>query len=308
MDRNPGASSATPGFLSSAAGTVRDLREQTDLEREIPFFGSQVEARRFVETCLAKALAELPGIVRYVDFGGGQGVLARAMSDALIAAGRQTSATVIDANANYLAGARARGLQVELANIESCTAADVDLATMRLVNHYCGYEQQALMLKRIEQSLLPGGVFVSQIETGSAAICRLQSQIANALSTEHCAGYHWPTLDEYITLARRAGFDEVCVMGESPPVDASINEALASAWRRFHGRQLQELASRGGIEEMDRVLAQRAEFFRESHALIAAGWGQARPGETQPLALQEYRLRYPIVFCRRPRQLLARSD
>jgi len=286
-------------FRSSAAGTARDVREHTNLELEIPFFGSRVEAASFVAIALGRAIALLPQTVHYVDFGGGQGILAREMTDALIGAGRTAITTVVDANPSYLADARARGLQVALENIESCTMSDVDLATMRLVIHYCGPDQQASILQRIHRTLAPGGVFVSQIETGEEDVCRLQARIANALSTESRFGYHWPTLSEYIEIARRAGFDEMDVIGESRAVDTSFNEALAAAWRRFHGRELRELASQERLIEMNQLLAQRARFFRESHALIAETFGNVPGVDTQSQGLQKFRLHYPIVFCRR---------
>ncbi len=300
LPNNDVAEQAASGFEPSAAGTVRDLREQTDLERAIAFFGSESEARSFARASLAHVLADLPQSVCYVDFGGGQGTLARVMEDALRAAGRRTHCTVIDSNARYLAAAKARGLQVRLANIETCAATDVDFATMRLVNHYCGYEQQARLLRSIHRALRPGAALVSQIETGEAVICRLQTRIANALSTEGRPGYCWPTLEEYLLLTSRAGFDAIRIIGESPPVNTSVDEALASAWRRFHGRRLEQLVNSGGADQAGRLLAERARFFRESRLMIAAELADAQGGSAQQPAEQlRFRLQYPIVYCRR---------
>ena len=278
---------------------MRDLRERTNLAQAISFFGSHHEARRFADVCLARTLGDLPGETRCVDFGGGQGIVAQAMHDALLAAGRQPHVMVVDSNANYLADARARGLSVQLANIEACELADVDLATMRLVNHYCGYEQQGSMLANIHKALRPNGMFVSQIETGAAEICRLQGKISNALSNESCSGYYWPTLTEYIALTEAVGFVETCVIGESPPIEATINEALATAWKRFHGRRLEDFAKEGRIDEMNELLAERAKFFKESRVLIAQELGEGTGSSPSSSAQGIFQLSYPIVYCRR---------
>lgn len=287
------------GFFPTAAGTVRDLRERTDLARAIAFFGSDAEAKAFVDVCLTHALSALPEPFRHVDYGGGQGVVAAAMRDTLSGRGRSARITVVDANPRYLEDARKLGLDVHLANIEDCTLDGIHLATMRLVNHYCSLEQQAAMLSAIHDALHPGGVFVCQIETGLDAICRLQTRISNALSEEGGAGYHWPTLAEYLDLAKRAGFVDATVIGERAPVESTINEALAAAWRRFHGSKLESLASAERLEEMDRLLAQRTEFFRMCHRLVAEELEMpAETASTQP-ALARFELRYPIVSCRR---------
>ncbi|MFZ5635069.1 MAG: class I SAM-dependent methyltransferase [Pseudomonadota bacterium] len=287
------------GFRPTAAGTVRDLRERTDLARAIAFFGSREEARAFAGICLSRTLPLLPGKVRYVDYGGGQGVVASAMQDALRAAGRATDVTVVDANPRYLADAAALGLNVHLANIEDCALGDVDLATMRLVNHYCSRPQQAAILRAIHDALRPGGVFVSQIETGRDAICRLQTRISNALSEEGGAGYHWPTLEEYFAMAKEAGFVDAVVIGESAAVESTINEGLAAAWRRFHGSKLEALAADGRMEETDRLLAQRAEFFRTCHRMVAEALDISAGDASSHPALAKFELRYPIVCCRR---------
>jgi SAM-dependent methyltransferase len=288
-----------PQFLPSSAGTIRDLRERTNLAQAIAFFGSHPEASRFVDVCLSKTLADLPEKIHCVDFGGGQGIVAHAMQQALLAAGRQPHVMVVDSNANYLSDARARGLSVQLANIESCAVAGLDLSTMRLVNHYCSCEQQGSMLANIYKSLRPNGMFVSQIETGAAEICRLQGKISNALSNESCSGYYWPTLNEYIALAEAAGFVETCVIGESPPVEATFNEALATAWKRFHGRRLEDFARDGRIDEMNRLLAERAQFFKASHLSIAQEWGEGTGSSQTSPAQGRFQLHYPIVYCRR---------
>ncbi|PPU04938.1 MULTISPECIES: methyltransferase domain-containing protein [Xanthomonas] len=289
----------TSGFQPTAAGTVRDLRERTNLAEAISFFASRQEAQTFAATALAHALPVLPQAVRYVDYGGGQGVLADAMRNALSAAGRECDVAVVDSNLRYLQDARALNLDTRLANIEECPLHDADLASMRLVNHYCGYNQQAAILRSIHAGLRPGGVFVSQIETGSDAICRLQTRISNALSQEGCSGYYWPTLDEYVELAQAAGFVGIDVIGESAPVESTINEGLAAAWRRFNGRELQALVADDSAEQMQQLLARRALFFKMCHGLIAEELDAATSDASAGPALSKFKLRYPVLYCRR---------
>lgn len=302
MFQNAGDADArqhTSGFQPTAAGTLRDLRERTDLARAIAFFASRQEAQAFAATGLSHALPALPQDVRYVDYGGGQGVVADAMRSALLAAGRTCDVTVVDSNQRYLQDARALDLHTHLANIEDCPLRDVDMASMRLVNHYCGYDQQAAIMRGIHDGLRPGGVFVSQIETGSGAICRLQTAISNALSQEGGDGYYWPTLDEYVALAQAAGFAEILVIGESTPVESTINEGLAAAWRRFHGSELQSLLAEDRAEDTRQLLAQRALFFKMCHGLIAAELDISAQAAPAKPALTKFELRYPVLYCRR---------
>jgi SAM-dependent methyltransferase len=289
----------TSGFQPTAAGTVRDLRERTDLAQDIAFFASRQEARTFAEICLSRTLPALPQSVRYVDYGGGQGLVADAMRSALLAAGRACDVAVVDSNPRYLKDASALNLRTHLANIEDCSLRDADLASMRLVNHYCGYDQQAAIMRGIHDGLRPGGVFVSQIETGSSVICRLQTAISNALSREDCCGYYWPTLDEYVSLARAAGFVEISVIGEKAPVESTINEALAAAWRRFHGHELQALVAEKQAENVQQLLAQRALFFKMCHGLIAEEMDISTQGAPAQPALTKFELCYPVLYCRR---------
>lgn len=286
------------GFQPTAAGTVRDLRERTNLAQAIAFFGSRTEAQTFVDICLSRVLPALSETVQYVDFGGGQGVVANAMRDALSAAGRSPDVTVVDSNPRYLEDARALGLKTHLVNIEDCALDGMDLASMRLVNHYCAYDQQAAMLHSIHRALRRDGVFFSQIETGSEAICRLQTRISNALSREDRAGYYWPTLDEYVALLEDAGFAEIAVIGESAPVEATINEGLAAAWRRFHGSKLESLAASGCVDEMQPLLAERAQFFKTAHGLVAEALDVPSGGAPSQAVPTKFELRYPIVYCR----------
>ena len=295
------AISSSPTFRPTAAGTQRDIREQTDLARAMPFFGSAVAACRFVDIGIAPVLPALPNRVAYVDFGGGQGVLARAVRDFITAWGHACHATVVDANDHYLAQAAA-GISTVHANIEENDLRDINLATMRLVTHYNARDQQAAMLAAVARSLAADGILVSQIETGEPTICALHTQIANLLSRESAPGYHWATLEEYCALLRGSGFCDIVVAADDQGVELDIDLALAEAWQRFNGAALRNALLASDFDLAETMAQERDAFMRKAQELVAH-WTETsrleRGGASSSPALRSFRLRYPIVTCRR---------
>lgn len=283
------AAACSSTIRPSAAGTQRDIREGTDLARMLPFFGSLETARKFAEIGVAPVLSALPQRVAYVDFGGGQGVLAQAVRDFVNAAGRPCHATVVDANPRYLAQAAAAGIATVCANIEECDLRNIDLATLRLVLHYNARQQQAAILAGVAGSLARDGIAVTQIETGDPTVCALHTQIANLLSRESAPGYYWMTLEEYCELLRGAGFCDIAVVADDEPVDADVERALADAWQRFNGAAFRNAVLASQSAQVETMILERASFLRTARDLIAAS----------PLTRRSFRLHYPIVTCRR---------
>lgn len=286
-------------FQPRAAGVLRDEREHTDLAAEIPFFGSREAADRFFDVGVAPVVGALPRRVEYVDFGGGQGVLAAVVRDRLVASGRDVHATVLDGNARYLDDAAGLGLGTCLANVQDCTLAGLDLATMRLANHYNNETEQRAMLAAIRRALPAGRPFVTQIETGSAAVCHLYTAIAALLSRDDGAasGYWWPTVDEFTRLLADAGFGDVRVAGFGPDVEVSAEEGLADAWRRFNAFRVAQAAVEPARA---RELSQRrTEFMHQARRLVAAIVNAPRnPEPAEDLARGFARVSYPILICR----------
>jgi SAM-dependent methyltransferase len=256
-------------FQPSAPGTQRDVAEQTDLAREVEFFGSLDHARRFVTLGLEKVSHTWPQRIAYVDFGGGPGVLARVVRDHLRARGHEVDATVADSNPRFLERAQQLGLAVELCNLEECALRDLDLVTMRLVNHYNDPQRQQQILEVAHRALKPEGVLVSQIETGGAGGCRARTAIANlpALNGDLPSGYHWATLPEYLDMLARAGFATSQVMGTSED-DLPVDVALDLAWRRFNANRIQRAQARGDAAAVAAAQARRIEFFAQARQII----------------------------------------
>ncbi len=288
-----------PDFVPASPGVARDLRERTDLSAETPFFGSREEATEFARRALDRFVPALPQAVHYVDFGGGQGAVAAAFRDLLQASGRSVQATVVDANRDYLAVAMASGAGGVLANIEDCRLSGIGLASMRLVNHYNDAARQRRMLRAIRATLANGAPFVSQIETGHPLICRIHTEVSNlpSLTQGSPAGFYWPALPEYLEWLAAEGFSAVAVVHEGATVALSMEQALHSAWRRFHGRQWEQ-SLQGPAPVLERLLQQRQTFFRDAEAACArqiqspefAGTEAARA-----LLCGMFQLCYPVV-------------
>jgi hypothetical protein len=283
----------------SAAGTERDMREATDLAREVMFFGSAEAAEAFVNLAVRPIADSLPRDVFYVDYGGGQGVLAAAVRDFLVARGRRVRAMVMDANAGFLAGAAALGLETLAANIEQSTLSDVHLATMRLVNHYNDAAQQRAILSAIFRSLCPGGWLLNQIETGSAAVCRLHTSLANDLAVETAlsAGYYWPTLNEYVAFTRGAGARGVEILTTGLRHRVSLDQALADGWRRFNGSAVRP-ATDGSAEAN---VGRRQRFFAMARQRVGEVLGtlpDEERREAAELADGYISLDFPILIAR----------
>jgi SAM-dependent methyltransferase len=296
------AAAASSTIRPSAAGTQRDIREQTDLARALPFFGSVAAARKFVDVGIAPLLPVLPRRIAYVDFGGGQGVLARVVRDFIEARGYACHATVVDANPQYLAQAAAAGISTACANIEESDLRSIDLATMRLVMHYNARDQHAAILAAVTRSLAPDGILVTQIETGDPTICQLHTQIANLLSRESAPGYHWATLEEYCELLRGSGFCDVAVAADVQVVDADVELALADAWQRFNGTTFRSALRASEFGRAETMALERDAFVRKARQLVADFAGKSPPERgdaSSSSALRSFRLHYPIVTCRR---------
>jgi hypothetical protein len=290
-------------FKPSSAGTARDLREHTDLAGEVPFFGSEAEAQRFVWIGLEGVRSSLPPLVNYADFGGGQGTLATVVRDYLEAAGHRVTATVVDGNHIFLEQARQAGLSTMLANIEQCNITGLDLATMRLVNHYNNEQQQKAMLEAVYGSLKKGAPFISHIETGHPIICELHKSIAELLSLtdDSDIGYFWPTLDQYVDWLKAVGFESIQVAGNSPDIETSVEQALSAAWRRFNGYRVEQAVARGAASETEALLAQKKRFFAQAKALIHEAINRLDDADgivKDQLLRMRVRMSYPIVVCR----------
>jgi hypothetical protein len=286
-------------IVPRAAGTRRDLREHTDLAREIPFFGSHAEAGRFYRIGIEPLLASLPQRIQYVDYGGAQGTVARVVRDALRARGFDVRITVVDANERYLADARTKGLQTCLGDIQDVTLTSVDLATMRLVNHYDDEAGQRAMGAAIFRSLVGGAPFVSQIETGSPLVCDLHARIAEvfARASGDAGGHWWPTLDRWIDLLEAAGFADAAVVGASPDAVIPLDQALADAWRRFNGRAMAAAATDVRFaREIDR---RRLHEIDRAERLVRDALARHGDAADPDLARGRVRLTYPVVVLRR---------
>ncbi|MGH6899799.1 MAG: class I SAM-dependent methyltransferase [Geminicoccaceae bacterium] len=244
--------------------------------------------------------------MRYVGFGGGEGLLTKAVADYLAATGRRISTLVIDANAGYLAKAAQLGLETLCADLAGVTLADYDLVTMRSVNHYNDMATQQRIIDAAFRALKAGGYLVSQSLSGpTERYCRLASQLSKLPILGRVEGEkdepHITSETEFTTLMERAGFSGIRVLGYAPAIEIGPEYY----WARFnlHRREAAEAADDAtavrAIDERHRAyvqLANRAigDFLREASHDESVRIRRTRSSYVVPLT-------FPIFVGRRVR-------
>ncbi|MDP5134754.1 methyltransferase domain-containing protein [Rheinheimera baltica] len=220
-------------FKPRSAGVLKDIDSGIDLENDHPFFNSHKEADLFVESGIVPYLNALPQSVRYLDFGGGQGLLASKVQKRLGELGFQCEVAVVDGNCNFIAQARNKGISGVLANLEEYQGHDVDLVTMRMVNHYNDALTQAVIAKNVYESLKTNGLLVIQFESGSVMACEMRNAIADLLARFFPAvSYYWPPIQVLHQQMQGLGFQLCGNIDSEPSYSQDITTLLRNAWQR----------------------------------------------------------------------------
>ncbi len=259
-------------------GARDDLAGGASLAALHPYFGAAGAARRFVELAFAPYLDDLAadvGIIRCVDVGGGEGIVAEAFTQWCQSAAKECRVTVLDRNEAFLKTAAARGLHVQLGGVEDLAPASADCVIYRFVNHYNKELEQARIAGALARLVRYGGILAAQIETGSAATCRLLGEIAALLSGDDVArGRHWPTRAAFEASYRAVGFEVEAAHGSDLEERVSSEERLDQAWTRVVGATLWSSLEGGDAERAAQILDDRNNFLRSARErLTAAGAG-----------------------------------
>ncbi len=226
-------------FRASAIGSRADIKAGVDISKvHGGYFSSPKNTKSLLRIGVAAIEKNVPKIVKYADFGGGQGLLARPVVDFLKTKGHTVRAVVADSNENYLAEAKKKGLAVALCNLESCPISDLDLLTMRAVIHYNTPPKQRKIIRNVFSSLKVGGYFVHQVSSGSVANCTLRAAIVNLpeLGRGGAGKYHWTSVDEALQLHENAGFSDTYIAGYAPSASWGPEEQ----WERFNKKLIDD--------------------------------------------------------------------
>lgn len=255
-------------FKPQSFGSQADVKAGVEISKvHGGYFSSLENARQFCDIGIAPIEKELPHYVKYADFGGGEGFLARNVGEYITSHGHGIEILVADANEKYLKVAKDAGLDTILCNLEECNLSERDLITMRAVLHYNSPEKQLAVLRQTFFTLKNEGFFVSQVSSGTKENCELRSRIVNlpslARATEENQ-YHWISLEEYLELLKKSGFQNSNLAGYAP----SNAWSPANQWERFFGKQEKEAAEIGNENELRELEAQQKQFYKEANALI----------------------------------------
>ena len=259
---------ANLGVNEVSAGTKADLRAGVDISKvHGGYFSNPEVAMQFCTIGIDTVISQLPQNVQYIDFGCGDGYLAKAVVEHLKEKGKNVSAIVADANEGYLAKASERGLQTYLGDLRERFARGQDLITMRAVNHYSDPVDQMRILRNAFHSLKEGGVLLSQVSSGSAENCELRSLIVNLPSLEKTSSkmrYHWTGIDEYMKMLNLAGFKDVKVLGYAKSNAWGPEEQ----WERMRGKETQEARDAQDAQKLARLEKQKQKFLKNAYTLI----------------------------------------
>lgn len=279
------------------SGARDDLATGESLSDLQPFFAAVGAARRFVALAVEPWLAPLaePGQpVACVDIGGGEGIVAQALSDLAKLRRIPCNILVLDHNPRFLAAAAARGLATWLGEAADLPAGSADCVVLRFVNHYNSATEQARLAASLARLVRPGGLLAAQIETGDPATCALMEEIAALASGDQTgAGRHWPTLLAFEAAYRAVGFAIEVVYGADVEDRAPSAERLEEAWTRLRGPALEAALKAGDIARAAAVLDARDDFLHAARTALARAGAGGTVATTQPIIVMRRRSAQP---------------
>lgn len=251
----------------SSIGTNADSEAKVDISKvHGGYFSDPKNTKIFNELGIAPLLKDLPDIVKYVDFGGGQGYLTTSVKQYIEGAGKKVDAIVADANQEYLNIAAKSGLATRLCNLEDADFSGLDLVTMRAVLHYNSPSNQLSILKNISKSLKDGGYLVHQNSSGNKENCALRSAIVNIpeLGRVGTGNYHWVCEDEYIDSIKRVGFASTISAGYAPTNSWGPDEP----WDRFNSEKMKTALANGDKGFLSSLESRKKIYLEKAYNLI----------------------------------------
>lgn len=220
-------------FIPKSAGTLSDITAGVEISKvHGGYFSSEKNINAFIDKGIKPIINKLPKKLLYIDFGGGEGLLAKKITEYLKKKDFEVETIVIDGNWKYLEKAKDLGLKTILANVEDISTKKADLITIRSVLHYNSLNRQEEILKNIYKHLKSNGFLVTQISSGSKENCELRTDIVNLKSlgrTKTGDEYKWINEEEFLKLTNKVGFKSN-LAGYAPPCSWSPEEQ----WNRFN--------------------------------------------------------------------------
>lgn len=289
-------------FESKAIGSKADMAANVDISKVYGgYFANPENARLFCKIGLGNALSQLPRKITYLDFGGGQGLLAEPIKRYLEENGHTVRAVVADGNQAFLEKAATIGLETMLCNLEDARMRDTDLITMRAVLHYNPPDKQRQILKAAYEALKDGGYLVHQVSSGSDANSQLRSAIVNIpeLGRAGAGSYHWTSIDETVELHKQAGFSTTEVAGFAP----SNSWGPEEQWDRFNTKRLEEAHVKNDIGTISQIEAEKTNYLAKASRVIEdfiRRFGEQETG-VEKLANGSYLIhyQYPIIVSKK---------
>jgi SAM-dependent methyltransferase len=252
---------------TNSIGTNADISAGVDISKvHGNYFADPKNIERFIDLGIKPIIKDFPKKMNYVDFGGGQGHLTILVKEYLEKNSFNVSATVADANENYLLTAKEKSLDTRLCNLEDAPFSNTDLITMRAVLHYNVPDNQKLILKNVFNALKIGGYFVHQNSSGNKENCELRSALVNIpeLGRAGAGDYHWISEQEYRFLIEGAGFSTTTIVGYAQPNSWGPDEQ----WDRFNDK-ITKIATENKDEETLRDIETRKKIYLDkAYAMI----------------------------------------
>lgn len=256
--------------LPKAEGTKADVDAGVEISKvHGGYFSSLEKARAFCDVGVSKILYELPAKIHYADFGGGEGFLTKTVVAYLREHGKEVDVSVVDANEKSLDIVKKEGLRAVKANLQDCDVGDLNLITMRAVNHYNPWEDQVAIMKNARTNLADGGFLLNQLSSGSRENVSLRTGIIHLSSLVYGrnvgkVGYRWVAEDEYPILCAEAGFSDTQLAGYAPENAWGPEEQ----WERMNCKRLREAEDVKDAQLIAALHEHRNNFVSEANALI----------------------------------------
>ena len=207
-------------------------------------------------------LAPFPG-ERILDLGCGDGALTRKIAD--------TGAilTGVDASPAMVEAARARGLNVHLADMTSIAfEQEFDAAFSNAALHWLSAARQPAALAAIHRALRPGARFAAELGgIGNIAAIRvaLQSALDSfGLDAEHLAASFYPSPAHYQSLLESAGFIVNSILLIARPTPLPGGPGGMGAWlNTFRAGVLDHLPGIARAEAIEETVSRLAPVLQD---------------------------------------------
>lgn len=270
------------------AGTRDDLSSERSLAALAPFFGSEGAAARFVSLALEQHWSALGPVIRSVDVGGAEGIVAQALLREAARRGVICDVLVLDANPRFLSAAAERGLATRLGTPADLEPVSAELVLLRFVNHYQSALAQRTLAQQIARALVPAGLLAAQIHTAAPEVCALFDEVAGGISGDAVgSGRHWAPLDEFIEVFERAGLRRLRVIGADIADEVELDDLVDDAWARVHGQALSEQLRRGQASLAAALLSQRDQWRARARQLAQNRGLSRRVSTQQPILVMQ---------------------